>query len=78
MLKKKWIGIGLLSTAMLMTSCLTINSHSDPVPPAPEDHAAYLIKHKDFEKAKEAAPEWVLDALNMITYLDGELQRAQR
>lgn len=58
----------LIVASALLSGCATLGPGRDAT--------AALIDRKDFQKAAQAAPEWVGAALQEITKLEAELAKA--
>jgi hypothetical protein len=57
---------------LMLGGCQTPQSKTE----APKrDATASLIRHPQFNQAAKAAPQFVSEALNMITSLEAELER---
>ena len=62
----------LATMLLLMLLCAGCQTAPRPFPVSAEDNSKRLIQRPDFQKAAQAAPDWVKDALRTITRLETE------
>jgi hypothetical protein len=68
----------LLALVLVLQSCATPAHTATALPVASRDNVAPLLKHPQFARAAQVAPEFVEAALKTISRLDRELGDAGR